>query len=445
MTRIASVLCAAAVLAGGCAAPGEDAGPGPEEVGVLDRIAEDYVRLTLAIGVHDPSHVDAYHGPEAWREAAASEAAPLEALLRRARDLVERADTVTAPGDALERRRRDFLATQVRAAEARIEMLSGRTFPFDEESRRVFDAVAPTHDDADFEPFLDALDARLPGDGPLSERWNRFRARFAIPPDRLDVVFRRALDECRARTLAHLDLPPRESFTIDYVTDKPWGAYNWYQGEFRSRIEVNTDLPIYVDRAVDLACHEGYPGHHVYNVLLERDLAAGRGWVEFLVYPLYGPQSLIAEGTANFGIEVAFTGDERVRFERDVLFPLAGLDPADAADYYAALDIVERLSYAANEAARRYLDGAIDRDAAVAWLETHALMSRERAEQRMRFVDGYRAYVINYNLGRDLVRAWVESRGGTADAPELRWELFARLLHEPWTPSELAAGGGREP
>ena len=60
-----------------------------------------------------------------------------------------------------------------------------------------------------------------------------------------------------------------------------------------------------------------------------------RGWVEFTVYPLFSPQSLIAEGTANFGIEVAFPGDERVAFEREVLFPLAGLDPARADDYYA--------------------------------------------------------------------------------------------------------------
>ena len=105
---------------------------------------------------------------------------------------------------------------------------------------------------------------------------------------------------------AHLALPPGESFTVEYVTGKSWSGYNWYQGDYRSLIQVNTDLPINIDRAIDLACHEGYPGHHVYNVLLEQHLVRERGWIEYSVYPLFSPQSLIAEGTANYGIEVAF-------------------------------------------------------------------------------------------------------------------------------------------
>ena len=132
-----------------------------------------------------------------------------------------------------------------------------------------------------------------------------------IPPDRLDAVFQAAIAECRRRTPGHLTLPPGERFTVDYVTDKPWSGYNWYQGGFASLIEVNTDLPVYIDRAIDLACHEGYPGHHVYNALLEQHLVEQRGWVEFSVYPLFSPQSLIAEGTANYGIEVAFSDAER--------------------------------------------------------------------------------------------------------------------------------------
>ena len=79
--------------------------------------------------------------------------------------------------------------------------------------------------------------------------------------------------------------------------------------------------------------------------------------------------------------------------------------------------IVDRLSYAGNEAARRYLNGQIDRAAAAAWLTRFALMSPPRAEQRTRFMDDYRSYVINYNLGKDLVRQYVEARGGGAAQP----------------------------
>ena len=110
------------------------------------------------------------------------------------------------------------------------------------------------------------------------------------------------------------------------MTDKPWSGYNWYKGRHRSVIQVNTDLPIYVDRAVDLACHEGYPGHHVYNVLLEKNLLRDRGWVEFSVYPLFSPQSLIAEGTANYGIDVAFPGRFAGRLRSRRAVPGGGLE-----------------------------------------------------------------------------------------------------------------------
>ena len=125
-----------------------------------------------------------------------------------------------------------------------------------------------------------------------------------------------------------MELPPGEQFTVEYVTGKSWSGYNWYQGDFRSVIQVNTDLPIYIDRAIDLACHEGYPGHHVYNVLLEQKLTRERGWVEFSVYPLFSPQSLIAEGTANFGIEVAFPGASGRRSSATSSIPLAGTRPS---------------------------------------------------------------------------------------------------------------------
>jgi hypothetical protein len=390
----------------------------------------------VAAGVHDPAYVDAYYGPPEWKAQAAagkrtlpeieSEAAALATLLGGA-----------AAGEDIDALRHTYLRRQIEALRARVKMLGGAKLSFDEESRALYDAVAPSHPESYFQATLDDLDRQLPGSAPLIERLEQFRAGFVIPRAQLGRVFDVAIGECRRRTLRHLALPPEESFTVEYVTGKSWSGYNWYQGSYRSLIQVNTDLPIYIDRAVDLACHEGYPGHHVYNVLLERNLVRNRGWVEMSVYPLFSPQSLIAEGSANYGIDVAFPGEERVAFERDVLFPAAGLDPAKAAEYYRVQAVMERSSYAGNEAARRYLNGEIDRAAAAAWLTRFALMSPPRAEQRTRFMDDYRSYVINYNLGKDLVRQFIESRGGADSAPERRWQLFGGLLETPRLPSGL--------
>jgi hypothetical protein len=404
-------------------------------------LAERYVKLVLAVGQHDADYVDAFYGPPEWKAEAEREKVAVATLDQQAATLEGEVARAAQPGGgagaALWTLRRQYLTRQLSAVRARLAMLQGKRFTFDEESKALYDAVAPTHTEAEFEAILTQLSAKLPGEGTLIERYDRYKQGFVIPAARLDRVFQEAIRACRERTSKYVELPTTERFTVEYVTGKSWSGYNWYQGHYRSLIQVNTDLPVYVDRAVDLACHEGYPGHHVYNVLLEQHLMRDRGWVEYSVYPLFSPQSLIAEGTANYGIEVAFPPAERVAFERDVLFPLAGLDAAKAKEYYDVLALVDRLSYAGNEAARRYLNGAIDRDAAASWLERYAMYPRPRAEQRVRFIDQYRSYVINYNLGKDLVQAYVEKQAGRNTTPAARWRAFAALLSSPRLPSSL--------
>lgn len=417
------------------------AAPDPGET--MDAVAERYVRLVLAVGEHDPVYVDAYYGPPGWKDEVAAAKPDLATIRTDAAEAIAELDAAPVPASAEEllRLRHSFLRRQLVALVARVDMLGGVKLSFDEESQRLYGAVAPHHEPAEFQAALDELAALLPGDGPLVARYEAFRSQFYIPRDRQQAVFDAAIAECRARTARHVGLPRGESFTVEYVENQPWSAYNWYKGGFHSLIQVNTDQPISIDRAIDLACHEGYPGHHVYNALLEQHLVRERGWVELQVYPLFSPMSLIAEGSANFGIEVAFPGEERVAFEAGRLFPLAGIDPAKADLYYRVLAVVHRLDYAGNEAARRYLDGEIDATAAADWLERWALAApRARAEQRVRFFDRYRSYVINYNLGQDLVRRWVESEGGTADRPERRWEVFERLLASPRLPGDIGSG-----
>ena len=399
----------------------------------MNSLAEQYVRLTLALGQHDPDYVDAYYGPAEWKPGETRSG--LDEIQGRVRDLQAQLDDVRAGSDEMEALRHDYLVKQTSAMAARIGMLKGERLSFDAEARALYDVEVPKLPDSHFQQVLDQLEKRFPGEGPLVDRYEAYRLRFAIPRDRLDRVFTTAIAACRGRTARHLALPAGESFTVEYVTGKSWSGYNWYQGGSRSLIQVNTDLPIYIDRAVDLACHEGYPGHHVYNALLEKNLVKDRGWMEFTVYPLFSPQSLIAEGTANYGIEVAFPGNERLQYEEQVLFPAAGLDPAEARGYYEVQALVEQLAYAGNEVARRYINKEIDAAQAAAALEKFALMPRARAEQRVRFFDQYRSYVINYNLGKDMVRSYIEKRAA-GDARK-RWAEFGQLLSSPRLPSGL--------
>lgn len=402
--------------------------------------ASDYVNLVLAVGRHDENFVDAYYGPQAWKAVAeAGEPRPLPELRAEAARILEGVAASEPLAD--EALRRDYLMGQLMALDSHLARLEGHGFSFDDEAEALYQVRPPHTPEAIFEAALARLEQLLEGPGSVQDRYQRARERILVPTDRVDAVFQAAIAEARERTRRHATLPTSDHFSVEYVRDKSWSAYNWYQGGGTSVIQVNLDLPIAIDRALDLAAHEGYPGHHVYNALLEQRFAQaapeGRGWVEFTVYPLFSPQSLIAEGTANFGIEVAFPGQERLAFERDVLFPLAGLDPSEAERWARVQAEMKVLAFADNEAARGYLDGHLHRAAAEAFLVKFSLRTEAQAAQRLRFIDTYRSYVINYNLGEQLVRDWVVGQGGIVDDPDRRWTVFLELISSPRLPRGL--------
>jgi hypothetical protein len=409
----------------GCSPNEDEPGTGQD----TDQLAREYLLLELRMGQHDAAHVDAYFGPGEIKAKAEATPMPLDAIEGQALVLSDALSGM--PEDA---GRIAGLLQRLQALRTRIRINEGETLSFDEESTALFGTSAPDYDAAHFVPILEAIDALLPGDAPLPERVEAFRSRFEIPPERLSDVFEAAIAECRKRTLAMIDLPANENFVLEYVTDKPWSGYNWYQGNSQSLIQINTDFPTYISRAVDLGCHEGYPGHHTYNALIEKNLVVDKGWVEYSLYPLFSAQSLIAEGSGNYGIELAFPEDERVSFEKSVLFPLAGLDPAEADRYYELLALLDQLNYAGNEAARDYLNGDISALDAAQWLVDYSLSSPERARQRVRFFDTYRSYVINYNLGKDMVKDYIER--DTSSSAE-RWEKFEQMLSSPMLPADL--------
>ncbi len=408
----------------------------------MNNIAANYVKLVLKIGKLDPDYIDAYYGPKnlepAGNEIIKNDSVTIKSFNKEVDNLLDGLDSLSNyNADKLESLRYRFLYKQLLAVKAKLFMLSGGKFNFDEESKSLYDAVSPTFNRAHFQEIISQLDKILPGKGKISTRLAHFKRNFIIPKNKLDTVFKAAIDECRTITLQHINLPNDENFKVEFVHDKPWSGYNWYKGKSFSVIQVNTDLPIYIDRAIDLAAHEGYPGHHVYNTLLEKNLVREHGWVEFSVYPLFSPQSLIAEGTANFGIKVVFPGESRIKFEKNVLFPLAGLDTSKANEFYKVLELTEKLSYAGNEAAKNYLDGKWKKKQTIEWLENYNLMSPERANQRLKFIEKYRSYVINYNVGQDIIKNYINKEGGTANHPEKRWEVFKYLLSTPQTPSGL--------
>ena len=405
----------------------------------LDREAEAFLALTLEAGTYEAEYVDAYYGPADLKTQAEATTRTIKQLITDAQVSIDALNSAILPflSTAPERHARaTMLRGQLQAAVTRLHMINGKKFSFDEEVRGLFSTTPELKPLSDFDPILAKLDKLIPGKGPLAVRVDAFNDQYVIPTAKLKSVFDAAIAECRKRTMQHMALPAGESFTLEFIKNKPWGGYNYYQGNYKSLIQVNIDLPIRISRAVDLGCHEGYPGHHVLNLMIESRLVNHNHWNEYQVNPLYSPQSVISEGSANYGIDLAFPGAEKLAFERDVLYPLAGLNPKTAKAYYDMQAATEALAGARLTIAKMYLDGEISRPKAVELSQRYMLLSPVRAEQSVGFTDHYRSYVINYGWGKDLVRGYIEH--GNADTAT-RWARMKEILSEPTMPTDLDA------
>ncbi|MCF2488311.1 hypothetical protein [Dyadobacter sp. CY347] len=406
----------------------------------LKQIGREYVTLGLTIGQYDPDFVDAFYGPDSLRPAPVKDSAdfPKDSLILRISELKKEVTELlaTEKNDTI-RHRAAWLGSQLTAFERRVKIVAGEREAFDTESRDLFDAVAPVYGEKHFQDLIAKMDGILPGTGPLPGRFQRLASRFLIPKNKIDTVFQVAIAEARRRTKEHYTLPSGENFKLEYVTDKPWSGYNWYKGNYQSLIQINISQPIFIQRAIDLACHEGYPGHHVFNVLLEKNIYHDKGSQEISLYPLFSPQSLIAEGSANYGISIAFPGDAQEQYCKQVLMPLAGIDTTGAHLYFEALKISSALNYARNEVARGLINKSMDDKEALRWLTDYCLLTEKGATDYLRFIKKYGSYVINYNYGQDLVKNYIEKTFG--QDPDKRWKAFEKLLSNPMKASDLLA------
>lgn len=398
----------------------------------INSLAEDYVRLALEIDTYEPGYVDAYFGPAEWREAAKANPRSQEALKAEADRLIAALASFASTDEASAQRAK-VLAANVSSARFRLDMIAGVRAPFVEEAQRLFALTPELKPLSDYDAALARIEEIVPGDGPLSTRVQVFRSRYAVPADRLDAVMHASIAECRRRTSAHIALPEGESFSMELVKDKSWGAYNYYLGGNRSLIQINTDLPVSIGNALVLGCHEGYPGHHVQGIYNERAYRS-KGWPEYSVAPLYAPAAPLNEGGADFGVDLAFPGGERLAFEMNVLYPLAGLDPATAPAFDALRRATAELDGALLTISQMHLDGVISRERAIELAERYRLVGREAAEQSLDFEMEYRSYVINYSSGEVLVRDYVDRVG---DDPAARWAAYEHILSTPILPADL--------
>jgi hypothetical protein len=385
-------------------------------------LPERYVLLCLRVGRHIDGFIDAYFGPPQWRELVDGEPpAEPRVLLEETLALIE-----ALPTEGLEPQRERWLAGQLRALECVTASLAGEDIAWADEVERQL-GVRPTRTDTTFfEDVHRRLDDALAGNGTLRERYNAWDERNAIPQDKVVPGLAKLKDVLGPRAHALAPMPAEESVTYETVTNKPWVAYNWYQGRFHSRVEVNVELPISIALLTDLTAHEAYPGHHTESAAKEARLLDGLGRVETSVAIIYAPEALVAEGIAMNALEQAL-GARPYEVVADELRELGvSFDPAEVHEVHQAE--LALFATATNAAFMLHEDGATT-DEAEAYLREWGLESDEKAARTVAFLTAptSRAYISAYTDGRRLCRAFATR------APE----NFTRLLTEQLTTADL--------
>jgi hypothetical protein len=385
--------------------PGEISPKRPEgREGGLSALAESYVRIALALAQHDPELVDGWRGPEDWKPGPRQPAAPLLAQIE-----ALQGDLAKQRPDADSQHRVAYLTAQANALHVAATRLLGRSETFNDEARAALGISRTPIDSPAVEHARASLDRELPGKGPLAGRYAAFKRRLAIPPARVEGVMRAALDVCRTATLRQLSLPPDEAVDLVLVTGSPWDGYARYEGAHRTRVEINRGAALDVTRALRLACHEGYPGHHLQHLWIDDELVRKRRWREFQLAPAFGRHLLVIEGAAEAGVDVLFPDDSRAAIYRDTLLPAAGLPPTEAARIVRIESLVGSLEPVIGDVVAAYLDNSLTEAAALERLRTDALMLNPQA--MLAFAERRRTRVLVYPEGRTLVQRLIAGQG----------------------------------
>jgi hypothetical protein len=415
---------------------------GTRQVPEPDAIAADYLRLGLRLDQLAPGLVDGYFGPASLK--AEVDLAQLRAPSRLREDAVALRERVAT--EITEPDRRAWLDAQLVALETQAAALAGEPLPYLEHVERCMGFAPIRRPEATFDAARAAIDALLPGPGPLADRLDAWDQTLEIPVEQLPSVVDALVERFRARATATFGLPDGEDLTVRLVRDQPWSGYNWFDGGRRSRVDVNTDLPVRAPDLIHTVAHETYPGHHLEHAWKEAELVDRLGRLEAAILLINTPECPMSEGLADLGVEFAVPAASHVDLLVDTMIR-GGLAVAD--DPAAARDAAERavalaphratLRAIRGEAAvRRHADGDSP-DAVLDYLVTVGGYAPAVAAKRLEFIEHplWRTYVFVYADGEALLRRWLDGA-----PPDARVARFGRLLREQLTPASIVAMPG---
>lgn len=389
----------------------------------------DYLRLGLAFDRIEEGFVDAYTADPRLRQEVENAPKP------EPRELARTAARLRAelPNAGLGAARTEFIDVHLRALECSGRKFAGDDIGFVDEVRAYFDVDIAPGDPADYQEAHRKIDEVLGGSGPLMERMAAHRKADEIPPEKLEACVEAFSGALRELVRARYPLPDHEHVTYEVVGDKPWSGFNYYLGNYRSKVAINSDLRQHMANLPRLISHESYPGHHTEHCRKEAGLVAA-GQAEQTIFLVNTPQCLMAEGLADLALR-SIVGPGWGRWAQEIYADLGLRFDGERAERLA--EASGQLLGVRQDAALMLHDQGKDADDVAAFLERWSLTTPDRARQSLRFLSSplWRAYISTYVEGYRLLGGWLDRATDEDD----RADRFRRLLDEPLIPSALRA------
>jgi len=391
-------------------------------------VVTEYLLLGLRFDRIESGYVDSFTGDPALRQRVENEPTPNPV------DLARQAGALRAELAAsdLDGARKAFIDTHLKALACAGRKFAGEDIGFVDEVHDYFDVLIAKGDEERYQQAHEALESVLPEGGSLLERKTAYDRLQEIDPNRLQECVDAFSSALRDRVRADFPLPDTETVTYEVVSDKPWSGFNYYEGNYRSTVAVNSDLKQYLNNVPALIAHESYPGHHTEHCRKEAGLVHLGDQQEQTIFLVNTPQCLMAEGLADLALYAA-VGEDWGLWAQEIYADL-GLR-FDGEQAQAIGRARAGLINVRQDAALMLHDEHRDAEDVIAFLKRWLLVPDERARHMLTFLSSplWRAYISTYVEGYQLLKGWLDRR-----PPEQSLTTrFGRLLDEPLVASTL--------
>ena len=395
---------------------------------VLGEFGKNYLLLGLRIGKLIEGYVESYYGPPELKEMVDKEQPSSPKSLLSICNALQQ----DLPNQGFTDNRIKILNKMLGAMETSINVANGENIPYLEQVNKFYNIKPELVDDSIFYKAAEKLDELYSGNGSLSERLNSLEKQRTIPVERFEEIYNHAFEILQTRTKELFPdlLPNSEEINVKIVKNQPWSANAIYLGNFKSQIEINTDIPIDWTKVLFLASHEGYPGHHTEFSVKEKSLYLEEQQFEHCLLSYQVPKLVVSEGIAVTAIDVLFSPREMVKIGLEEICPNPGSEyhiDALITDYNAKKAFFALRN---NLAFHAHIDGWSD-EKLVKYGLNFGIFPENNIIQRLKFIRHplVATYTFNYHMGEMLVKKKYGERPSPAD--------FKQLLTNQFLPSDF--------